>query len=67
MMKHQLDLWFVGQDTEDFSTLLFSYLLLKLLSPLVGFTNKINSVTKGDKGPCASKLKRLEMTQFECW
>lgn len=66
MMKSQLDLWFIGQERQDFFTLLFSYLFLTLLSPLVCFTNEIDSTTESDRGPCA-KLKKVGTTQFECW
>lgn len=31
------------------------------------FPNEIDSATETDKGPCASKLKKLEMTKIECW
>lgn len=66
MLKHGLDLWSVGQKQQGFPTLLLSYLLLTLLSPLSFFTNEIDSATETDKCPSASKLKRLEK-QIEWW
>lgn len=63
MMKHWLDLWLEGHDRQDYSTLLFSC-LLKLLSPRVYFTDKIDSATESDRGQYASKLKRLEMADW---
>ena len=63
MMKDWLDLWFEGHCRQDYSTLLFSY-LLTLLSPRVCFTDKTDSATESDRGPYASKLKKLEMTAW---
>lgn len=58
----------VGQEWQDFFTLTLShYFCLTLLSLLVCFTNEIDSAAETEDDSCVSKLKRLEMTQIECW